>query len=72
MKKNGPCPKCRNAKRLRVPGGRGVRSGIPVTGLAIANIGPTRYVCTQCGFVEEYVEPGPDLEKVKQRYRNDE
>ena len=70
MNTHGPCPKCGNAERLTVPGAHGARGGIPTTSFAISNIGPTRYVCTQCGFVEEYVEPGPDLDKLVQHYRD--
>jgi hypothetical protein len=28
----------------------------------------TRYVCASCGFTEEWIEPGEDLDAVKENY----
>ena len=68
MKKDNQCTKCGSADLLRIPalptdephfsvGDRGMRT-VPVT----------RYVCTTCGFVEEWVDSKEDLAKLKEQY----
>lgn len=55
MKNTGTCPKCQSHEIYTDAGltKRGDRSSIPVTSWSTAFIDV--YVCTACGFMEEYV-----------------
>ena len=40
-----------------------------ITGMTIFSaIKVTRFVCTDCGFSEEWIEPKSDLEKIRETY----
>ena len=69
--KNNICPKCNSNDILRIPGqvgahgsgnnillGMTIFSGIPVT----------RFVCSRCGFSEEWIDDPKNLEKLKQKF----
>ena len=69
--KNNICPKCNSNDILRIPGqvgahgsgnniilGMTIFSGIPVT----------RFVCSHCGFSEEWIDDPKNLEKLKHKF----
>ena len=70
MKKTGKCPKCgsteiyTDAKQLK----RGDRCIIPVTSWKTLYL--NTYLCTSCGFIEEYTEKigEKELEKIKENW----
>lgn len=66
MKSSQSCPKCNGKDIKRVSGQNQSKIGIP-TGV-ISWVPITRYVCVNCGFVEEYIEAGEDIEKIKKHY----
>ena len=70
MKNGGGCTKCGSREVLRVPGevggygaGNNLRVGNPFQRVTV-----TRYVCVDCGFVEEWIDDEDDLRKVAERY----
>ena len=71
MKNTRICPKCSSSDIVRIQGkqeaygvGNYVRVGF------IATVGVHRYVCTTCGFTEEWIDR-EDLERVKNKYKTD-
>ena len=62
MKTSGRCPKCKGDAIKRIPGENQSKIGVP-TGM-LSWVPVTRYICTQCGFVEEYVEGDDALSKI--------
>ena len=72
MKNTNVCPKCGSNDIVRVDGMSGTFSSkwysIPM-GMITANAIPvTRYVCINCGFIEDWVDIKEDREKIKERY----
>ncbi len=70
MKKSGKCPKCGSRKIYKIENGCiqprefvevGILHSIPVT----------RHICTECGYVEEWVEPPSRLKELVQRKRTE-
>lgn len=59
MKNTGRCPKCGSSEIVRVPDDahRYLANSICVTGaLTVKRIPVARYVCHDCGYVEDWVE----------------
>ena len=74
VKNTGRCPKCESADIFRVPGWAGNYGAgnyiIAGTGWLLPKKAKVaRYVCTQCGFCEEWVDEEKELEKVKQQHQ---
>ena len=71
MKNSRVCPKCNSQNIARIlgqVGAHGAGNNI-ITGLTIFSaIKVTRFVCTDCGFSEEWIEPKSDLEKIRETY----
>jgi predicted nucleic-acid-binding Zn-ribbon protein len=71
MKKSGKCPKCgstevyTDGKQVR----RGERCIIPVT--SWTRIYLNTYICTSCGYVEEYAEKIDEkkMKKIKETWK---
>ena len=68
MKDSRFCPKCQSHEIAIIEGGtfKGNMYNTITTGLS--TIYMTRYVCTSCGFTENYVENQKDLMKLKAKY----
>ena len=62
MKTEGRCPKCDSEAIKRIPGEGQSKIGVP-TGMR-SWVPVTRYICTECGFIEQYVEGGDALRKI--------
>lgn len=62
MKSSGKCPKCSSADIKRVTGEKQSKIGVPTGVLSWVPV--TRYICTKCGFLEEYVEGDSALQKL--------
>lgn len=59
MKKSGKCPKCGSKELIKVPGdtmpanaGRFIMTGLT----NLSSVVFDRYVCSQCGYSEEYFD----------------
>lgn len=72
MKNSGKCPKCGSNNIVRVPdhsyrhasGNNIYTTTVTLTG----KIPVIRYVCCDCGYVENWVERKNELEKIKHRF----
>ncbi|XCP84483.1 hypothetical protein ABXS75_15685 [Roseburia hominis] len=69
MKYTGKCPKCHSENIVRVPdnpyrhaSGNNIYT---TTATLIGKIPVIRYVCCDCGHVENWVETKKELEKIK-------
>lgn len=73
MKYTNKCPKCSFTGMVRIPGrnepygyGRNIRVGItPLSAVLV-----TKYVCCNCGYIEDWVDFPQDIEKIKNYYQN--
>jgi transposase-like protein len=65
------CPKCQASEVVRVPGGaRGYGAGnyLQIGATIFGTVPVSRYVCLNCGFVEEWVDSAAELAKVRKKY----
>lgn len=72
MRNNGKCPKCGSVNVVRVPdnpcrhaSGNNIYT---TTATLIGKIAVIRYVCCDCGYVENWVEREKELKKIKQSF----
>jgi len=66
MKTTKHCPKCSSNDVLRIQGtrqGYGLGNNIKIG--IIGQVKPTKYVCGDCGFIEEWIDDPNDLLKIK-------
>jgi Zn ribbon nucleic-acid-binding protein len=76
MKETGTCPKCKSQDIIRVlektrpyNAGDNIQTGWSIGGLRWFNITQvTRYICSKCGFVEEWIDSPEDIEKLKEKF----
>ena len=52
MKSTGVCPRCSSRELAGIPGKLGTYNAIKVDTFRSVNL--TRYVCTSCGYMEQY------------------
>ena len=73
MKNNKLCPKCQSTEIIRISGkdqkagydvGENIRTG--KTNINLAEV--ERYVCGNCGFIEDWVESPDGLKKIKEKF----
>lgn len=70
MKDAGTCSKC-GGPVLRIPGvvvPKGVGNSINVGRTVFSAIEVTRYGCTECGYLEEWIDSPEDLAAIVRRY----
>jgi hypothetical protein len=65
MKPSGVCPKCSSKKIAVIPSELGTYNSIKVDMFGFANL--TRYICTACGYMEQYVADTKPLLKLRRR-----
>lgn len=70
MKNTHICPKCQGRDILKVPGtsgphgvGNNIQVGMSIFSAVLVN----RYVCTSCGYSEEWIDE-EDIEKLRKKY----
>jgi hypothetical protein len=71
MKNLHPCPKCDSAKIIRIPGSSGAfgtGNNIPAGMTVFSSVCVSRYLCSNCGFIEEWVESPADIKKLSDYY----
>ena len=71
MKQTNVCPKCSSNEIIRIPGQAGAYgsgNNIPIGKTILSAIKVTRYVCSHCGFSEEWIDNPDDLGKIKEKF----
>lgn len=71
MKTSKICPKCNSQEIIRIPGqvrGYGVGNNILIGMTIFSAVKVTRYLCTSCGFSEEWIDDPEDIEKLKNKF----
>lgn len=72
MKNTGRCAKCGHAEILRIEGQTGAYgsgNNIPVGWTVLSAIAVTRFLCTSCGYSEEWIESPGDIAKLVEKYK---
>jgi predicted nucleic-acid-binding Zn-ribbon protein len=72
MKNTGRCTKCGNTHLLRIQGtsaGHGAGNNIQVGWTVFSAVLVTRFLCTACGFSEEWIESPEDIAKLVEKFR---
>jgi predicted nucleic-acid-binding Zn-ribbon protein len=71
MKNTGKCPKCGSTDMIRIPRnslfrelGNNIRTGF----FATSAVCPARFLCGNCGFLEDWVEAKSDIEKIRKKF----
>lgn len=67
------CPKCHLNDILRIPGtpqthgfGNNIKAGATIFSAVLV----TKYLCCNCGYIEDWLDYPQDIEKVKKYYLN--
>lgn len=71
MKNTRCCPKCQSKNIVRVPDNahRYLSNSICITKfVTVERVPVARYVCCDCGYVEEWVENGNEYNKIKNAF----
>jgi predicted nucleic-acid-binding Zn-ribbon protein len=63
MKSTGVCPKCSSKRVAAIPSELGTYNAIKVDMFGFANL--TRFICTSCGYMEQYVSDENALTKLR-------
>jgi predicted nucleic acid-binding Zn ribbon protein len=73
MKNNNQCPKCNSTDILKIIGRPGYghtgTANIILAGIFRRSVPVTRYLCTSCGYSEEWVEKKKDIQKLIDEYK---
>lgn len=73
MKTIKSCPKCQSDDVLRVPGTQqthGFGNNIKAGATMFSAILVTKYLCCNCGYIEDWVDDPQDIVKIKKYYTN--
>ena len=71
MQNSRTCPKCQSADIVRIPGEArafGAGNNISVGSTIFGAVKVTRYLCTACGFSEEWIESADDIARIKAEF----
>ncbi|HEX8627611.1 MAG TPA: hypothetical protein VF755_05520, partial [Catenuloplanes sp.] len=69
MRYTHACPKCRSSDIVRESGGAaGGTNMIPMGFTTLSAVPIARYVCLNCGLVEEWVEAAQDLARLRKKF----
>ena len=70
MKLTGKCPKCESSDLIQIPGqigAYGSGNNVPL-GLFKSPVKVTRFLCGKCGFSEEWIDSGEEIERLRKTY----
>jgi ribosomal protein S27AE len=68
MENDSRCGKCGSTANFLIPGTPGDHSHIVVGDRLMRNIRICRRICTDCGYIEEWVNDEEDLKSLKAEY----
>ena len=71
MKNTGKCPKCASEELLRIEGqsgAYGAGNNIQTGWTVFSAVKVTRFLCTSCGFSEEWIESPEDIAKLVEKF----
>ena len=72
MKNTKKCPKCGSSEIIKIPGKAGAYgsgNNIPIGASILFAVPVDRYLCTECGYSEEWVDLD-NIDKVEKKYGN--
>jgi len=66
MKNTQKCPKCDSVKIARKRGSPVLNSWSRIAvNLTTLDIWVTKYICTDCGFIEEWIDSSNDMQRLQ-------
>ena len=71
MKNSKKCPKCSSSRIIKIPGQvgpYGAGNNIPTRTFIPSFVKVTRYLCSNCGFSEEWIDEKKDIEKIEKKH----
>ena len=71
MKKNNTCTKCSCTDIIRIPGqvtANGAGNNVRINLFSYVYV--SRYLCSDCGFSEEWIDNAADIQKLKKKYKD--
>lgn len=66
MKKSGKCSKCGSQKLIQIENGTLHSRQFGEAGI-FYTLGITKFVCTECGYLEEWIEPPIQLKQLAEK-----
>ena len=68
MKNTRQCPKCQSKELLRIPAKLYCETGNIILSGMFSEVGVTRYLCSHCGFSEEWIDDPKAIAALKKAY----
>lgn len=68
MKNSKICTKCKGAKVVKITKDESRTNLIDISAFKIAC--PTKYICCECGFFEEYIDNAKDRLAIYEKFKN--
>jgi hypothetical protein len=68
MKQNNKCINCSSPDLLSIPTTPGEPPSILVGDRGLHRVSVAKFVCANCGFIEEWVTDAEDLDKLRREY----
>jgi hypothetical protein len=70
MKNTGKCPKCGSEEIVRIPNDFCWRIGgvVRVDVSLFCSVNIARYMCGNCGYMEEWIDSSEDIQKIKRKF----
>lgn len=71
MKTTRRCPKCDSSDVLRIEGerqGYGIGDNVRTGVIGFGQVVVTKYLCGNCGYIEEWVDDQYDISEIKKNY----
>jgi ribosomal protein S27AE len=70
-KQKNKCAKCSSPELLSIPTMPGEEPRIAVGERGMQMVAVSKFVCGNCGYIEEWVQDARDLEKLRKEYGSD-
>jgi ribosomal protein S27AE len=71
VKQKNKCAKCSSPELLFIPSMPGEEPRIAVGERGMQMVAVSKFVCGNCGYIEEWVRDAQDLEKLRKEYGSD-
>lgn len=69
MRDTGICPKCGGAHVVQIKASVWSRGYSYIYVGVFTYLYPSKYICSDCGFIESYIDDPKDLNKLKGKFR---
>ena len=71
MKNSKVCPKCNSSNVIKIPckASKMGKWNNAVIWIGLKHFDVTRYMCSECGFIEEWIDIKDDIDVIAKKYK---